>query len=190
MTDLDQHLSAVVAGNLRAFTVWLSHAEPLLRDSLRRFSASVDTEAVLQETLLRIWQVAPRFRPDGRPNGLLRLGFRIARNLAISGAPGLRPGIVDPDRLEATLPCAEDIEAKSPDPMLRRTIKGCQQRLPDKHGQAISARLNTGGGEPDAVLAERLGMETNTFLQSVTRARRFFRECLQRQGIDLDVEPK
>lgn len=188
MTDLDQHLSAVVAGNVQAFTVWMSHAEPVLRDSLRSFSASVDTEAVLQETLLRIWQVAARFRPDGSPNGLLRLGFRIARNLAISETRRFGAGSVDPATLEDTLPFAESLEAKPPDPMLRRTIKGCQKRLPDEPGQAISARIDSAGGEPDAVLADRLEMCTNTFLQNVTRARRFLRECLQRQGIDLDAE--
>ena len=31
-----------------------------------------------------MWQVAPRFERDGRPNGLLRLAIRIARNLAVS----------------------------------------------------------------------------------------------------------
>ena len=37
----------------------------------------------MQEALLRVWQVAPRCRRDERPNALLRLAARIARNLAI-----------------------------------------------------------------------------------------------------------
>ena len=32
----------------------------------------------------RVWQVAPRFKPDGRPDALLRLAIRIGRNLAVS----------------------------------------------------------------------------------------------------------
>src|SRR5690606_14601871 len=72
--DLDVHLAAIVAGDTRAFGRWLAGAEAPVRDSLRSFARVVDVEAVLQEALLRVWQVAPRFEPDGRPNGLLRLG--------------------------------------------------------------------------------------------------------------------
>lgn len=49
-----------------------------IHQSLRSFAAKVDTEAVLQESLLRVWQVAPKVVPDGRENCLLRLGVRIA----------------------------------------------------------------------------------------------------------------
>ena len=38
--------------------------------------ADAEGEAVVQETLLRLWQVAPRHTPDGRPDSLLRLGIR------------------------------------------------------------------------------------------------------------------
>ncbi len=84
MTDLDVHLSAVVAGDASAFAQWLAGSEPPIRDSLRSFAAVVDVEVIVQETLLRVWQVAPRFERDGRPNGLLRFAIRIARNLAVS----------------------------------------------------------------------------------------------------------
>lgn len=188
MTDLDQHLSAVVAGNVQAFSMWMRGAEPVLRDSLSSFSALVDTEAVLQETLLRIWQVAPRFRPDGRPNGLLRLGLRTARNLAASEVQRPEVSSVGPVTSADTPPPFEGVEGKQPDPMLRRTIRTCHDRLPDQLGQAITARFDSAGGEPDAVLAERQGMSTNTFLQNITRARKFLKECLHRHGIDLDTE--
>ena len=70
--DLDVHLAAIVGGDPRAFGSWMSGAEPRVRDSLRSFAQVIDVEAVLQETLLRTWQVAPRFVADGRPNGLVR----------------------------------------------------------------------------------------------------------------------
>src|SRR3954452_20513699 len=82
--DLDEHLAAIQAGDADAFERWVAAAEATVRLALRSFAARVDTEAVLQETLLRIWQVAPRFVPDGRPNALVRLAVRTARNLAIS----------------------------------------------------------------------------------------------------------
>jgi hypothetical protein len=43
------------------------------RGSLRSFAERVDVEAVVQAALVRVWQVAPRVRPDGRPEPLLRL---------------------------------------------------------------------------------------------------------------------
>src|SRR5262249_31441010 len=82
--SLDVLLPAIAAGDATAFARWPASAESRLRDSLRSFAAQVDTEAVLQEALLRVWQRAPSFVPDGKPDALLRFGIRIARNLAVS----------------------------------------------------------------------------------------------------------
>lgn len=182
MTDLDVHLAAIVAGDTRAFGRWLSGAESTVRDSLRSFATAVDVEAVLQEALLRVWQVAPRFEPDGRPNGLLRLGVRIARNLAVSEVRRTRATPVDADDLEAALAV---VEPDTPDPMLRRAIVECRDKLPAKPRQALDSRLASAGGHDDVELAESLGMKLNTFLQNFTRARQLLVDCLKRKGIAL-----
>ena len=70
MTDLDVHLLAIVNGEKAAFASWVAGAEATLRGSLHSFAVSVDVEAVLQVTLLRIWQVAGRVQPDGKANSL------------------------------------------------------------------------------------------------------------------------
>lgn len=185
MTDLDRHLPQICAGDADAFASWLAGSEAPIRESLRRFAASVDTEAVLQEALLRVWQVAPRFTPDGKPNGLLRLGVRIARNLAISETRRLRGSAVEPEVLDAT---PDPRPASPPDPHLRRVIEECRERLPSKPAAALVARLSSGGTEPDAELATRLGMRTNTFLQNFTRARKLLLECLESRGVRLELE--
>lgn len=182
MSDLDVHLPAIAAGDAEAFAAWMAHAEPVLRAGLRRFAAQVDAEAVLQEALLRVWQVAPRFVPDGRPDGLLRLGHRIARNLAVSEIRR-RGGRVADELMDVP-----DEPPRPPDPMLRTVIATCREHLPDKPAAALEARLTSAGGEPDLVLAERLGMKLNTFLQNFTRARALLAECLRRHGVDLDAE--
>jgi DNA-directed RNA polymerase specialized sigma24 family protein len=182
MSDLDQHLAAIQAGDADAFERWVAAAEATVRMSLRSFAAQVDTEAVLQETLLRIWQTAPAFVVDGRPNGLLRLALRIARNLAISETRRPRA---------ASLPAGDVDEVTAlgpPDPLLRRIIDACRAELPEKPALALAARLAGGGSEPDEALAERLSMRLNTFLQNFTRARRLLADCLRRRGIDLDRE--
>ena len=107
------------------------------------FDTSDDHELLVQETLLRMWQVAPRVRRDGRENSLLRLALRTARNLAI-------------DEVRRTKPTAElpsephpegDLAAPpvEPDPMLRRTIAICREKLPEQPARALDARLQSGG---------------------------------------------
>jgi RNA polymerase sigma-70 factor (ECF subfamily) len=190
VSDLDAHLPAIVAGEADAFARWLAGAERRLRASLAPFAARVDTEAVLQETLLRVWQVAPRFVPDGRADGLLRLAIRIGRNLAVSE---LRRDRLEPADLEALERAAREwdeaaVAERTADPLLRRAIEECRRRLPRRPAQALTARLESGGAEPDEALAARLLMRKNTFLQNVVRARRLLAECLARRGVDLAME--
>ena len=183
MSDLDSHLAAIAAGDVDAFGAWVARAEAPLRGGLRSFAAVVDTEAVLQETLLRLWQVAPRLVPDGRPNVLLRFGVRVAHNLALSERRRARSEPTEPAALERHEHSAPELSA--PDPLLRARIAECHERLPKQPARALAARLESGGREPDEALAAALSMRTNTFVQNVTRARRLMLECLERHGVTL-----
>ena len=185
--DLDLHLGGIVAGDKMSFASWLAGAERPVRDSLRSFAKVLDVEAVLQEAMLRVWQVAPRFEPDGRPNGLLRLGVRIARNLAISELRRIRATPTETVDLEAQLARLEPA-AGPPDPILRQAIEACRDKLPAKPRQAFDARLSSAGGRDDDELASTLGMKLNTFLQNFTRARQLLADCLKKNGISIDEE--
>jgi DNA-directed RNA polymerase specialized sigma24 family protein len=182
--DLDHYLPAIAEGDAAAFAQWMGRAEAPLRASLRSFARSVDTEAVLQEALLRVWQMAPVLKTDGRPNALLRLALTTARHLAISEA---RRTVAAPEEIEALERLAQ-AEAKMPvlpDPLLRAAIIECREKLPNKPRLALDQRLEGAGGQPDADLARRLGMSLNTFLQNFTRARKLLAECLKKRGIIL-----
>jgi RNA polymerase sigma-70 factor (ECF subfamily) len=72
-----------------------------------------------------------------------------------------------------------------PDPLLRRHIEECKERLPDRPAQALDARLGAAGGERDDHLAATLGMRLNTFLQNFTRARKLLADCLSAHGVNL-----
>jgi RNA polymerase sigma-70 factor (ECF subfamily) len=184
MIDHDQHLPAIRGGDPDAFGLWVAAVEGTLRQTLRSFAAVVDTEAVLQEALLRVWLVAPRFEPDGKPNGLFRLAVRVARNVAVSERRRLRADPVGDEELELEAPAV----ANPVDPLLRKRIHDCHEKLPGKPRQALLARLESGGTLADETLAERLSMRVNTFLQNVTRARKLLAECLEAHGVDLDQE--
>jgi RNA polymerase sigma-70 factor (ECF subfamily) len=185
--DLDAHLGAIVSGNTRAFGIWMAVAEPRVRESLRSFAQVIDVEAVLQETLLRVWQVAPRFVPDGRPNGLLRMAVRIGRNLAVSEVRRTRATPTDGDALEDALAAAEQ-PVHAPDPMLRNAIAECRDKLPAKPRMALDARLASAGGQDDDDLAAAANMKLNTFLQNFTRARQLLADCLKKHGVMIDLE--
>lgn len=181
--DLDVHLEAIVAGDTQAFSRWVAGAEPALRRSLARFAAQVDVEIVVQEALLRAWQVAPRVTRDGRGNCLLRFSLRAAHNLAIDE---LR------QRQREVLRMPNDVELSfdpvEPDPLLRRAVEECRQRLPANPARALLARCGAMGVESDEQIAGRLGMKLNTLLKNFGRARRFLLECLERRGIHLGEE--
>ena len=180
MADLDGELPAIVAGDTGAFARWVAGAEPHLRASLRPFAATVDAEPILQEALLRIWHVAARHVPDGRPDSLLRFAIRIAKNLAIDEVRRPRAEPLDDDEAPAMPGPALS------DPLLRRAIRECREKLRGKLAAVLEARLASAGAEPDRALAAKLGMRLNTFLQNVGRARRGLAECLKRRGVDLD----
>jgi DNA-directed RNA polymerase specialized sigma24 family protein len=187
MIDEHQLLGLMASGDASAFARWASSVEQPLRGSLRAFATSVDTEAVLQETLLRIWQVAPRFTHDGKPNALLRFAMRTARNVAVT--EWRRQGRADQkEALEKHLSAELEVAPITPDPHLREQIVKCRGKLPGKPKEALEQRLISDGGEDDSVLAARIGMSLNTFLQNFTRARKFLKECLEKAGIHLDGE--
>lgn len=181
MTDLDGHLAAIAAGDQRAFGRWLGQAEPPLRASLRSFAASVDTESVVQETMLRVWQIAPQVKRDGRENSLLRLAVRIARNLAISEVRRLGTRPVELETIDREL--TEEAADAPSDPLLRKLIEACRDKLPGKPAAALRARLLACGTHSDADLAAQVGMKKNTFLQNFTRARRLLEQCLESHGV-------
>ncbi|MFK7929408.1 MAG: RNA polymerase sigma factor [Myxococcota bacterium] len=182
--DLDVHLAAIAAGDAEAFGSWLAGAEPAVRRPLRSFAHVVDTEAVLQEALLRVWQIAPKFQPDGRPNALVRFASRVARNLALDHARRARLRPMELDGLERAAHAEDSTVASPPDPLLRELIQRCFDKLPGKPAAALQGRLD--GGRHDRDLAEALQMRLNTFLKNVGRAKTLLAECLRKNGVALE----
>lgn len=183
MTDLDELLPAIAAGDAEAFGRWMVAAEPSLRRSLRRFATQVDTEAVLQEAMLRVWQVAPRVRVDGQGNSLLRLAHTIARNTALDEAR--RASTVRESASDELDPAA--VTVSDPDPFLRELIAACFEALPPTPRKLLQLRLEAAGGVHDKVLARRAKKKLNTFLQNITRAKKLLGACLQRKGVSLEA---
>lgn len=187
MNDLDAHLAAIATGDAPAFGRWVAGAETRLRLSLTRYASAVDVEVIMQETLLRLWQIAPRVERDGQGNSLLRVGVRIARNLAIDEIRRTQASLRRDEAAYAEHAPAEVAQPIDPDPLLRRLIAACRELLPKKPAAALAARLEAGGQHSDQALAERLNMRLNTFLQNFGRARKLLRTCLKKSGYPLEA---
>ncbi len=181
---LDEFFQQIRSGDMGAFANWMRLVEIPLRRSLRPFARTVDVEAVIQETLLRMWLVARD--PDRVLVGeyaSLKYAFRMAQFIAMEERRRSHPdrfvdlrGLDDDPRF-----CCEP---EMPDPALARAIWECLNALPGKPRRALEARLN-GTSLPDKVIAAGLRMKPNTFLQNVVRARKGLKECLGHRGVRL-----
>ena len=87
------------------------------------------------------------------------------------------------------LTCRRDLDsfAAVADPWLRQLVIKCREKLSPKPALALDARIGSAGAEPDTVLAARLHLRLNTFLQNVARARRQLADCLRRKGVAVEA---
>jgi len=182
LTAIDESYRRTREGDRSAFSSWVRRCEQPLRKSLRPFARAVDTEAIVQETLLRMWRLAPRLALEGE-NASLRYASRLARNLALSEVRRQRRvSTVEQAELERLPAGAVDPDPPADD-RLRRTVRDCMEKLPPRPREVLRLRLS---GRPDRDLARSLAMKLNTFLQNVVRARRLLADCLERSGIRLE----
>lgn len=182
---MDHLLPLIAARETQAFGRYMALAEDRVRASLLSFAAVIDVEAVVQETFLRVWLVADRIEVDGQGDSLGRFTIRVARNYAIDLVR--RQNRLQSTELDTLTRLADEAAEtpEPPDPALRRTLERCHQKLSGQPAAALQARIDSGGSEPDATLATRLGMRINTFLQNIGRARRLLAACLEKAGVAL-----
>jgi len=184
VTPIDAAFAKARAGSHEGFADWMGSVELPIRLSLRCFAQAVDVEAVVQETLLRMWLLSQEgAREWDGENASLRFAIGVARNIARSEAR--RWG------REQLLPSEDFPEpAVDPEPLsdhgLRRAISECLARVAAKPRAALRARMDFGGLQPDRDMARSLRMTLNTFLQNIVRARKQVAACLERKGISLE----
>jgi len=172
-------------GDRAAFARWMGMVEIPLRRSLHRFARAVDVEAVVQETLMRMWLVAgdcERMLQGSQAS--LKYAFAVGRIVALEEMRRYRQDrFVNLETLDG-LPEGR-IDPDPPDPALARKLQECMERLPGRPREALWARVHN-SRLTDRQLAANLRMKTNTFFQNIVRARRLLRECLERRGVRLE----
>ena len=186
-TEIDTLFARVRMGDTESFGRWMGRVERPIRMSLARFARAVDVEAIVQETLLRMWVLATRhLRELEGENASLRFAIGLARNLARSETRRMgRVQFLPPEEL----PDVPLDPPPAPDPGLAAAIRDCIGRLTAKLREVLESRIARGALEPDRELAAALGMKLNTFLQNVVRARQQMRSCLEGKGVPLGEIP-
>lgn len=181
-TEIDQLFTLVrMGGGTIVFREWMGRVERPIRASLARFARAVDVEAIMQETLLRMWLLASEGERELEgADASLRFAIGMARNLARNEARRMgRVRYLPPEDLPEV---AQD-PPPAPDPGLGAAIRDCLARLTPKLREVLQARIARGSFEPDRDLANGLRMKLNTFLQNVVRARGAMRSCLEKKGV-------
>jgi RNA polymerase sigma factor (sigma-70 family) len=149
------------------------HAALLNRIAFRMIGDRHEAEDIVQESLLRLWDQAPRLaaRQDIRTRGWL---IRVATNLAIDRLRAVRrvAGGEVPELIDHEPPADALIEANQRDHAARALIAG----LPDRQRAAIV--LTYYEELPNAAAAAALGLELKAFESLLFRARAALRKAL------------
>jgi DNA-directed RNA polymerase specialized sigma24 family protein len=186
LTALDSLWRRARLRDRAAFTDWVRAVEGPLRRSLGRFARAVDTEAILQEGLLRMWTLAPDLELQGE-HASLRYAYTLVANLAKHEARRIAIFVPLDEPTADGAPHPEPaIDPEPPsDPALSRAILDCIEKLPRQPRRALGARLENDEVRPDRDLAEEAGMKLNTFHQNIVHARRHLAQCLEGRGVRL-----
>lgn len=172
-------MTRVLRGDREAFAILVTrHLDPVHRYLLRMTGSRADAEDLSQETFLRVWERAARYRP-----GTARFTtwlHRVAHNLAVD-AMRRRP----PD----TVALADDIEDGHPDPSraaeAARTFHQLDRALgslpPNQRAALLLCQVH---GFSNREAGAILGVSPRALESLLARARRSLRETVSRPAPD------
>ena len=179
--DLDTLWQRACAGDEESFGDWMGRVERPIRLALHPWAQRVDVECLVQEACLRMWvRACDRAKPEltGR-KASLRYAIVLAKKLALNEArKRKREEVLPPEDMPDSVVNPDP----DPEPRLRLAIRECIAALTGKLALVMALRISNEGVRPDRDLAGELGLQLNTFLQNVVRARKQIDACLNDKG--------
>lgn len=171
----DEALMARVASGSEAAFRRLSdrHLARILAIAGRITRNPADSEEVAQETLLRVWVHAPRWRPEAAFRTWL---YRIVVNLCLDRSR--RPAFASLDDVAEPVDPAPDPERRTEDAAMSRVVNTAISELSERQRAAVT--LTYFEGLSDAEAAEVLDTTVGGVESLLVRARRTLRERLGR----------
>lgn len=168
--DDDELIAAIAAGDDAALRELFRRHAPWLAARLRSLLPVPDTEDVLQETFLAVWQGARRYRPAGAAGGWL---WGIARRQAALFLRRRGPAAV-----ELTGPATAGERAADPAEAVVDGVAIAAALGPDGTPEREVWRLLYVEDRPVAEAAELLGVPEGTVKSRAHRVRRLLRAAL------------
>jgi RNA polymerase sigma-70 factor (ECF subfamily) len=166
-------IARIAAGDRRAFDVFVRrHGDFLFATAVRMMRTRPDAEDVVQETLLRIWQKAATWSPDGGAS-VRTWTYRIAYNLCIDMLRRRRPGTILPETLAAPEQTDRSIQERE----RARHVAAALRELPERQRAALVLCHYQGLSNGEA--ADVMGTSVKSIESLLIRARRQMRTILQ-----------
>lgn len=152
------------------------HLPKVLNFAFRMLADKFEAEDVAQETFLRVWQHAGKWRPQAAVSTWI---FRIARNLCIDRIRKRKPS----DEEAADLP----VESQRASLILERkqeasVVQEAIQALPERQRAALLLTHFEGMSNPEVAASMEVGVEAVESLLS--RARRKLRSHLRSRNVN------
>lgn len=176
-------LAAYAAGDhaaARALT--LRHAPPLLRLGRRMLGNDAEAEDIVQETLLKLWTMAPRWRADGAK--LSTWLYRVASN-ACTDRLRRRARLVPDEGLPEPADEAPSGEARLMAADRADALSAALSALPERQRLAITLRHMEECSNPE--IAEIMELSVEAVESLLSRGRRALKAALAPQRAALGL---
>lgn len=169
----DMLIARIAAGDRRSFDVFARrHGDFLFASAVRMMRDSFEAQDAVQETLLRVWQKAGTWRPDGGAS-VRTWVYRIAYNICIDALRRRRPQGVLPETLESGERTDDRIQDRERGAIVDRALK----QLPDRQRAVLV--LCHYQGLSNAEAAAVVGTSVKGVESLLIRARRRMRDILK-----------
>ncbi|SEK39392.1 RNA polymerase sigma-70 factor, ECF subfamily [Roseovarius nanhaiticus] len=175
--EIEALIARAAMGERAAFEGLYTHTSAkLMAICLRVLGDRAEAEEALQESFVKIWRHADRYRANGlSPMTWL---ITIARNTAIDRARKRREAQPGLDQAETLADATPGPEAQAIASSERTALTACLSELDEANAQAVQrAYLD---GETYAELATRFGVPLNTMRTRLRRSLMKLKECLTR----------
>jgi RNA polymerase sigma-70 factor (ECF subfamily) len=169
----DKLIARIAAGDRRAFDVFARrHGDFLYASAVRMMRDNFEAQDAVQETLLRVWQKAGTWRPDGGAS-VRTWVYRIAHNICIDALRRRRPQSMLPETLESAERTDDRVQDSERGAIVDRALK----QLPERQRAVLV--LCHYQGLSNAEAAEVVGTSVKGVESLLIRARRQMRDILK-----------
>lgn len=177
--DQAQLLARFAGGEMRVAEALTDLIAPrLLRYAARMLGDSVEAEDIVQETMLRLWRIAPDWQ-EGQAQPMT-WAFRVAANLCTDRLRRRRGGVPEMPDLPDEAP---GMDARLMTRARTQALQAALMRLPERQRQAVVLRHIEGLSNPEIAAIMLVGVEA---VESLTaRGKRQLAQLLAGQKDEL-----